>query len=308
MSCLSPSKKNLLLLTTIPPVCPRTNIHKYYFEKLSSIITIMLVCPRCRTSNIRNRCSLSIHLAWYCTGLTLPSDAFSMGTSTSCIHDGQHPLSMATTSLQQARHFNAPEVNIALPTINTLHAMPSMSQLSSTHNNLTQSNLRYANSDDADYSQSNDNYDCFPVIGIGNILIEKCSFLRNSFRLPSDVAFQVLCVSVISQHRENDLNMFNQVMQCVSGHAYHRHIDFRTIHVMSRDQLLWYICQYYRLDFLKPTMHNVALSDGSVATVPIFDVKETILPFLNNPGQMRVENIAANYDPFTGKSTITNPP
>jgi hypothetical protein len=55
-------------------------------------------------------------------------------------------------------------------------------------------------------------------------------------------------------------------------------------------------------------MHNVALSDGSVATVPIFDVKETILPFLNNPGQMRVENIAANYDPFTGKSTITNPP
>jgi hypothetical protein len=69
----------------------------------------------------------------YCTGPTLPSDTFSTSTSTSRIHDGQHPLSMATTSLQQARHFNAPEVNIALPTINTLHAMPSMSQLSSTN-------------------------------------------------------------------------------------------------------------------------------------------------------------------------------
>jgi hypothetical protein len=49
-------------------------------------------------------------------------------------------------------------------------------------------------------------------------------------------------------------------------------------------------------------MHNVALSDGSVATVPIFDIKETLLPFLNDPCQMRVENFAANYDPFTGKS------
>ncbi len=55
-------------------------------------------------------------------------------------------------------------------------------------------------------------------------------------------------------------------------------------------------------------MHNVALSDGSVATVSIFDVKETLLSFLNDQGQMRRENFAANYDPFTGKSTITIPP
>jgi hypothetical protein len=54
-------------------------------------------------------------------------------------------------------------------------------------------------------------------------------------------------------------------------------------------------------------MHNVALSDGSVATVPIFDVKETLLSFLNDPCRMRVENFAAKYDLFTGKSTITNP-
>jgi hypothetical protein len=50
-------------------------------------------------------------------------------------------------------------------------------------------------------------------------------------------------------------------------------------------------------------MRNVALSDGSVATVPIFDVKETLLLFPNNPGRVRRENFAANYGPFTGKST-----
>jgi len=78
--------------------------------------------------------------------------------------------------------------------------------------------------------------------------------------------------------------MFNQVIQCVSGHALHHSIDFRTLHVMSRDQILQYLCKYYRLDFLKPTLHNVPLSDGSVATVPNFDVKEILLSFLNDPG------------------------
>jgi hypothetical protein len=145
---------------------------------------------------------------------------------------------MATTALQQARHFNAPEVNIALPTINKLYAMPSISQLSSTPTNITQLNLRDADSDDAEYSQCNDTSDCSPVVGVGDILIEKCSFLRNSFCLPPDVAFQVHCLSVISQHRGNDLNMFNQVMQCISGHVLHWNGDFRTLHVMSRDQLL----------------------------------------------------------------------
>jgi hypothetical protein len=145
---------------------------------------------------------------------------------------------VATTALQQARHFNAPEVNIALPTLNTLYAMPSISQLSSTATNITQSNTHNADSDDADFSQCNDTSDCSPVVGVGNIRIKKCSFLRNSFRLPPAVAFQVHCLSVISQHRGKDLNMFNQVMQCVSGHALHQNVDFRMLHVMSRDQLL----------------------------------------------------------------------
>ncbi len=117
--------------------------------------------------------------------------------------------------------------------------MPSISQLSSTATNITQSNTRNTDAEDADFSQCNDtSSDCYPVVNVGDILIEKWSFLRNSFRLPPDVAFQVHCLSVISQHRGNDLNMLNQVMQCVAGHALHQNVDFRTLHVMSRDQLL----------------------------------------------------------------------
>ncbi len=58
---------------------------------------------------------------------------------------------MATTALQQARHFNTPEISIALPIINTLYAMPSISQLSSTATNITQLNTRNADADDADF-------------------------------------------------------------------------------------------------------------------------------------------------------------
>ncbi len=45
--------------------------------------------------------------------------------------------------------------------------------------------------------------------------------------------------------------------------------------------------QILQIGFFDATMHNVALSDGSVATVPIFYVKEMLLLFLNDPAQMR---------------------
>jgi hypothetical protein len=169
--------------------------------------------------------------------------------SISCTIDGRHPLSVATTSHQQARCFNALEANVTVLTINTLHAMPSMSHLSSTQTKLAQLHFHYTDFNGANFSQDNDNHDLFFVNGVDNIIIEICSFLRNSFLLPPDVAFQVHCLSVMSQHKGNDLNMFNQVIQCVSGHALHHSVDFRTLHVMSRDQLLQYLCKYYRLDF-----------------------------------------------------------
>ena len=98
----------------------------------------MFVCPRCGKTDIRSRQGLTLHLTQFCPGPTLPSNAFTTSTLTSRRRDGQHPLSMATTALQQARHFNTPEISIALPTTNTLYAMPSINQLSSTATNITQ--------------------------------------------------------------------------------------------------------------------------------------------------------------------------
>ncbi len=81
------------------------------------------------------------------------------------------------------------------------------------------------------------------------------------------------------------MNMFNEVVQCVKAHALHYRVDFTTL-ILSRKQLVQVLTKHYQLDFLKPTLHSVPLSDGSVATVPIFDVKAQIIAFLNYPLRM----------------------
>ncbi len=56
------------------------------------------------------------------------------------------------------------------------------------------------------------------------------------------------------------------------------------------------LTKYYQLNFLKPKLHSVPLTDGSVATVPIFNVKDLLIAFLNDPLRMRQENFTSNYD------------
>ena len=47
-------------------------------------------------------------------------------------------------------------------------------------------------------------------------------------------------------------------------------MDYTTLQILSRKQLVQLPTKYYQLNFLKPTLHSVPLTDGSVATVLIF--------------------------------------
>jgi hypothetical protein len=76
------------------------------------------------------------------------------------------------------------------------------------------------------------------------------------------------------------------------------------LQILSRKQLVQLLTKYYQLNFLKPTLHSVPLTDGSVATIPIFDAKALLIAFLNDPLRMREENFASNYDIFTGKANF----
>ncbi len=73
------------------------------------------------------------------------------------------------------------------------------------------------------------------------------------------------------------------------------------LQILSKEQLVQLLTKYYQLNFLKPALHLVPFTDGSIATVPIFDVKALMIAFLNDPFRMRQDNFASNYDIFTGK-------
>ncbi len=93
------------------------------------------------------------------------------------------------------RNFHSFSFDVSVPLTNTLHGMPSLLHLSLTENELTNTNVHYAefnNSpsvpDCAGVPINNDNDD--PTVPI----IEKCPFQRNTICLPPDIAFQIhLC-------------------------------------------------------------------------------------------------------------------
>ncbi len=79
-------------------------------------------------------------------------------------------------------------------------------------------------------------------------------------------------------------------------------MDYTTLQILSRKPLVQLLTKYYQLNFLKPTLHLVPLSNGSVANVSIFEVKALLIAFLNDPLRMRQKNFASKHDIFTGKA------
>ncbi len=104
-------------------------------------------------------------------------------------------------------------VDVSVPTINTLHGMPSMSHLSSTQSELENSNVHYSGFDtDLSTLASIDDQINTNDYSVTDPVIEKCSFQRDIICLPPDIAFQPHLLSQMNTHRGNDLNMFNEVI------------------------------------------------------------------------------------------------
>jgi hypothetical protein len=104
--------------------------------------------------------------------------------------------SCPSTYQQQIRNFNLLTVDVSVPTINTLHGMPSLLHLSSSQSELGNCDVHYSGFD-TDLStpasvddQINTNDD-----SVTDPVIEKCSFQRNTICLLPDIAFQVHLLS-----------------------------------------------------------------------------------------------------------------
>ena len=265
-------------------------------------------CPKCKTGNFTQGRSLSMHLARHCTHNKL---LWGQSTIKNLASKRRHEEMLAgsrRTLVEQAREFNKVPAEVTVIMRNPLSSLPALSHLAATQRELHHSNVNYAGFD-VDFSGQNDDVnqeisDTITTNPTENIVIEKCPFERGVVRLPPDLAFQVHLLTELQKHRGNDLNMFDQINKCIKKHAVHHGVHFSSLNVLSRVQLIKQLYKYYNLHFLKPTLHYVPLSDGTVATVPIFDVKALLLAFLNDPLRMRKDNFASNYDIFTGKPTV----
>jgi hypothetical protein len=263
--------------------------------------------PRCGTGNFMEGQSFTMHLTQYCRGPTLLGHASTSVLQSKRSYEQMMNDTISTSFQQQMRNVNSFSFDVSVPLTNILHGMPSLLHLSSTENERTNANVDYAEfnnalsvPDCADVPINNDSDD--PTVPI----IKYCLFQKNTICLPPDIAFQIHLLSKMNDHRGNDMNMFNKAVQCVKVHALHFRVDFTTLQILSRKQLVQVLSKCYQLDFLKPTLHSVPLSDGSVTTVPIFDVKTKLIAFLNDPLQMHNENFASNYNVFTGKKKQTS--
>jgi hypothetical protein len=107
----------------------------------------MLSCPRCGTGNFKEGGSIGMHLTQYCQGPSLLFHAQRGILPTKCSHEAVLSGLCPTTFQQQIRNFNSLMVNVSVPTINTLHGMPSLLHLSTTQFELENSNVHYSGFD-----------------------------------------------------------------------------------------------------------------------------------------------------------------
>ncbi len=175
----------------------------------------MLSCPRCGTVNLKEGRSLSMHLSKYCMGPSLLFHAQRCTLAKKRSHKLMLSGFFSFIYQQQVRNFNSLRVNVSVLTINTLHGMPSLSHLSSTQSDLGNCNVHYSGFD-TEFStpasvddQINTNDDL-----VTNPVVEKCSFQRNTIYVyPLILHFKFICCHKMNEHRGNDLNMFNVVIQ-----------------------------------------------------------------------------------------------
>ncbi len=130
-------------------------------------------------------------------------------------------------------------VDVSVPMIKTLHGMPSLLHLSSTQSELENCNVHYSGFyTDLSTPASVDDQIKTNDYSVTDPVIEKCPFHRNTICLPPDIAFQVHLLSQMSEHRGNNLNMFNELIQCVKAHAIHYNMDYTMLQILSIKKLV----------------------------------------------------------------------
>jgi hypothetical protein len=127
---------------------------------------------------------------------------------------------------------------------------------------------------------------------------------KHNINPPPGVKFCIQLQNILSSHRGVDLNLYDEIIDLIKHHATKHETNFSTNKLYHQEELTATLSTLYNLNDLRPNLHIVTLSDGSVVTVPIFNVlKAVILSILQDPKRMQQKHFASGYDIFSGKPT-----
>ena len=187
-----------------------------------------------------------------------------------------------------------PHISGTLPNVDRLTVLPSISLAVSASVNKDQDTLFQNHNDVTDYDDSNDhdnNYTNNATTAASTNVYN----IKRGINPPPGVKFGIHLQHIISSHHGVDLKLYDKIIDLIHYHATTQENNFSTNKLYHRKELTNTLLQLYNLNGLKPTLHNVMLSDSSLVTVPVFDVKAVILSILHDPRRMNPCNFAPGY-------------
>lgn len=123
--------------------------------------------------------------------------------------------------------------------------------------------------------------------------------VRETQKQSSAARYQAAMLDLFYRSRAS-LKLYDDVIKLTNN--YMQSADFNGLEELKlRQDFLSSLERTYHTEKMRPEYGNVQLHDGTVATVPVFDVQEMILSLLHDPSIMKHENLADGYDIFSGK-------
>jgi hypothetical protein len=272
---------------------------------------IPLPCPRCRQGMYHSQRALSLHLN------KCVNDLYQVASTCTPAKRGQlSQLTNAQRAHQIIQSLKTPHVSgtcrnvdrLFVPTAlsSTMAAIPTPPDID---NHTIEFDNFHDDSNDAmnDWAAipSNDNPHHSTAVPANddNASIASNITPRRHVNLPSGVQFGIHLQHILSAHRGVDLKLFDEITDLISVHANVHKTDFASAKLYHRNELTSAVSSLYNLQHLKHTIYQVKLTDSSVVSVPVFDVKTVILSILQDPKRMQQDNFACGYDLFTGCAT-----
>jgi hypothetical protein len=98
-------------------------------------------------------------------------------------------------------------------------------------------------------------------------IISSTSSSYRNINLPPGIKFGIHLQQVLLSHHGVDLSLYNNIIDTIHHHTTVQKTDFSTTKLYHQNELTSTLSSLYNLNELKPIMHSVTLSDGSICHI-----------------------------------------